>query len=67
MIDKFTFIVVIIKLLGIQIILAGLFLSIQCHEPVYNIMINAGSVIFAIGGNTLLAYVLIKSRRKGGD
>lgn len=55
MIDKVTFIICLIKLLGLQIIIAGIFIAYFYKVPLYSLMLCVGSLIFAIGGNILLA------------
>jgi hypothetical protein len=69
MIDKTTFVICLVKLLGLQIILFGVFFSILHNAPIYQILICLGSLVFAVGSNVLLA-VSIKAFHKlknGGD
>lgn len=62
MIDKTTFIIVIMKLLGLQLILFGVFFALLTHRPIYEILICVGSLVFAIGSNILLAVNIHKFR-----
>jgi len=55
MIDKSTFIICLLKLLGLEIILIGIFLALFSAAPIYQSLICIGSLIFAIGSNILLA------------
>ncbi len=55
MIDKITFVICLIKLLGLQIIMIGVFFAYTSGAPVYTLFIALGSLVFAIGGNILLA------------
>ena len=63
MIDKGTFVICLIKLLGLQIILIGFFLAIHFNAPIYAIIITAGSLVFAIGSNIMLAHILYFRRK----
>lgn len=66
MIDKPTFIIVMIKLLGIQVILTGLVFACLTAQSYYVIFITLGSLIFAVGSNCLLAHVLyVRHKTKG--
>jgi len=69
MIDKTTFVICLVKLLGLQIILFGIFFSILYNAPIYQVLICLGSLVFAVGSNILLA-ISIKTFHKlknGGD
>lgn len=58
MIDKFTFAIVLIKLFGIQVILAGIVIAYVDGRNFYAMLIAFGSLIFAIASNCLLAHFL---------
>ncbi len=69
MIDKVTFIIIIIKLIGIQIILMGMIVAFLKSFEIYSFLVSLGSLIFAIGSNVLLGYTLHKQhkpKRAGG-
>ena len=55
MIDKTTFVICLIKLIGLQIILFGVFFAILHSAPIFQILICIGSLVFAVGSNILLA------------
>ncbi len=55
MIDKTTFVICLLKLLGLQIIMIGVFFAYTSGAPSYAIYICLGSLVFAFGGNILLA------------
>ncbi len=55
MIDKTTFIICLIKLLGLQLIMIGVFFAYSSGAPTYTVFICVGSLVFAVGGNILLA------------
>ena len=63
MIDKPTFIIVIIKLIGLQIILLGVFFGLLSNAPIYAILISLGCLVFAVGSNILLA-INVRAYRK---
>lgn len=63
MIDKGTFIICLIKLLGIQILLTGIFFAIFSNAAFWSVLISVGSLVFAIGSNILLAYILFYRRK----
>ena len=69
MIDKTTFIICLLKLLGLQIILIGVFFGILHNAPLFEVMVCIGCLVFAIGSNVLLA-INVRAYRKlknGGD
>lgn len=66
MIDKGTFIICLIKLLGLQIILAGFFLGVYADAPIYTLVISSGSLVFAIASNVMLFHVISKNKKNGG-
>ena len=55
MIDRVTFIICLIKLIGLQIILLGVFFGLFTGAPFYAILVCVGSLVFAVGSNILLA------------
>ena len=63
MIDKGTFIICLIKLLGLQIILVGFFLGVYNHAPIYALVISVGSLVFAISSNIMLLHILYFRRK----
>lgn len=63
MIDRGTFIICLIKLFGLQIILTGIFFAIFMDAPIYAVILSVGSLVFAIGSNALLAYILLFRRQ----
>ena len=63
MLDKMTFIIFMIKLFGIQIILAGIYLGCINGKSSFELLITVGSLIFAIGSNILL-HVARRNNRK---
>ena len=69
MIDRTTFIIVIVKLIGLQIILLGVFFALLSNAPFYTVLICIGSLVFAVGSNILLAINIRAFRkfRNGGD
>jgi len=64
MIDKVTFAIILIKLLGIQVILAGIVISAIEGNSQAGIFISLGSLVFAIASNCLLAHVVYEKRKK---
>ena len=48
-------IIIIVKLLGLQIILIGVFFALLSDAPFYTVLICIGSLVFATGSNILLA------------
>lgn len=63
MLDKMTFIIFMIKLLGIQIILAGIYLGYVNGKSNFELLVTIGSLIFAIGSNILLGVTRRNSRK----
>ena len=63
MIDKGTFVICLIKLLGLQIILTGIFFAIFIGAPIWAILITVGSLVFAIASNVMLAHLLYFRRK----
>lgn len=63
MIDKTTFIICLIKLVGLQIILIGVFFGVWNGAPIFEILVCVGCLVFAIGSNILLA-INIQSYKK---
>ena len=64
MIDKVTFAIILIKLLGIQVILAGIVISAIEKSSQAGIFISLGSLVFAIASNCLLAHIVYENRKK---
>lgn len=64
MIDKGTFIICLVKLLGLQIILAGFFLGLYGDAPVYTLIISFGSLVFAIASNVMLFHIININNKK---
>lgn len=64
MIDKFTFVIILIKLLGIQIILVGLIVAYLDKAGYYTIFIAFGSLLFAVASNCLLAHFLHADKKR---
>lgn len=62
MIDKVTFVIILIKMLGIQVIIIGVFFAVMTGRPVFEILVCLGSLIFAIGSNILLAVNIKRSK-----
>ena len=69
MIDRTTFIIVIVKLIGLQIILLGVFFALLSNAPFYTVLICIGSLVFAVGSNILLAINIraFRKLRNGGS
>lgn len=68
MIDKGTFVICLIKLLGLQIIITGIFFAIFTGAPFWAILICVGSLVFSIASNVMLAHLLYfrrKTKREG--
>jgi len=63
MIDKTTFVICLIKLIGLQIILFGVFFGLLRSAPIFQILVCIGSLVFAVGSNILLA-INIRAFRK---
>jgi len=63
MIDKTTFVICLLKLLGLQIILIGVFFAYTSGAPIYTVFICLGSLVFAFGGNILLALSIHNHRK----
>ena len=68
MIDRTTFVICLIKLIGLQIILFGVFFGVLHNAPIFQILICIGSLVFAVGSNILLAINIraYKKLKNGG-
>ena len=65
--DKTTFIIVMLKLLAIQIILAGMVIAVVKDAGYYTIFLTLGSLIFAVASNCMLAHVLHTRPKSKGE